>query len=115
MARFVVVAKGDVLFQNGAAVAQDEFREPLHAGDPIDIADPDFGAVLFLPEAEIHGRHCVAAVRNRKIPLNAERDPRAANPDIRLLDGGVSPEDRVSVQLVDAGIKMPAQIGKETA
>ena len=53
-------------------------------------------------------RHPV--MRNRKIELDAERRPGPAVANLSFFDGRIGIEHRLAIDLVDAGVKMPANV-----
>ena len=116
MPHVAAVVEGDALFQYGGAGRQAQLDRPLHAVRAVDVAHHHArAAVRVFRKGEIHRRHGDPIVRDREIELDAECRPRAAIADLRLLDGRVGVEHRLSADFVDASVEVAADVGQYRA
>ena len=111
----VRVTQGDALFERRASVAQDEFRNPPHAGNAIGIAQPDFGAIFLLAKPKIHRRNGITALRNGEIRFDPHRHPRPTRSYFGLFDRLVRAKNRTPIALIRAVAEVAAEIGEEAA
>ena len=110
------VAEADALFQNRRSGAEQQLYVPFHAIHAVDVPDKHrVATVRILAKSEVHGRHAGPVMEDGKIELDTKSGPRSAITHRRCLDRGVVIEHRLPGDLVDARIKVSADVRHDRA
>ena len=116
MASVAVIGQSHMLFEQRASGTQNDLYRPIHAVYAIAIAHRHRGAAI--------GRSAVGPVnrgdsypvmRDREVEFFAERRPCAAIGDDGFLERWIGVEHRLPVDLVNAGVDVAAELGKDGA
>ena len=116
MASVAVIGQSDVLFEQRASGTQNDLYRPIHAVHAVAISYRHRGAAI--------GRSAVGPVdrgdghpvmRDGEVEFLAEGGPCAPVGNDGFLKGGIRIEHRLAVDLVNAGVDVAAELGKDGA
>ena len=111
MAHLTAVAERGALLQNRRAGTQSQFHGPFHPINSVDIAHSNgCAAILVLRVRKVDGRHRDPVMGNGEIKFDSEGSPRPPITNPGFLDGWVRVEHGLPVDLVNAGVNMPAYV-----
>ena len=116
MPHVAAIAERHPLLEHSRFRTENQLHRPFHAINAIDISHADRGAaIVMFAQSKINRRHRHPIMRDRKIELDPERRPGPPVSNRRLLDRRIGIKHRLARNLVDARIKMSANIRQHRA